>query len=143
MKTTLAKNPGTDRAWFIVDASDKVLGRISTRIADVLRGKDKPTYTPHIDTGAFVVVINAEKVKLTGKKEEQKIYQRYTGYRGGLRERNAADMREKHPDRLVTMAVAGMLPKNKLNRKIATRLKVYAGAEHPHAAQNPQELKLA
>jgi large subunit ribosomal protein L13 len=142
VKTTVAKDPGADRAWFIVDASDKVLGRMSTTIANVLRGKNKPSFTPHVDTGDFVVVINAEKVRLTGNKEDQKKYQRYTGYRGGLREVTASDMRTKHPDRLVKFAVTGMLPKNKLNRKIVTRLKVYAGSEHPHEAQNPQELKL-
>ena len=103
----------------------------------MLRGRDKPTFTPHIDTGLFVVVVNAEKVKLTGRKEEQKIYQRYSGYRGGLKETKAAEMRARHPDRMISLAVKGMLPKNNLSRQMFRRLKVYAGDTHPHEAQNP------
>lgn len=140
MKTTLAKDPGTDRLWFVVDAAEQPLGRLAVKIADVLRGKNKPTYTPNVDTGDFVVVVNAEKVKLTGRKEEQKTYQRYSGYRGGLKEFKASVMRERHPDRMIKLAVRGMMPRNNLSRKMFRRLKVYAGDEHPHAAQQPKEL---
>lgn len=140
MKTTLPKDPGTDRAWFVLDADGKPLGRLAVQIADILRGKMKPTFTPHIDTGDFVVVINAEKVRLSGRKEEQKIYQSYSGWRGGQKETNAAAMRERHPDRMVKLAVKGMLPRNNLSRQMIGRLKIYAGAEHPHSAQQPQAL---
>ena len=142
MKTFVPKDPGDNRAWLLVDARDKVLGRLATKIADILRGKNKPTFMPHVDTGDFVIVINADKVKLTGKKNEQKIYQRYSGYRGGLKEIKASVIREQHPDRLIKLAVKGMLPKNNLSRKMFTRLKVYAGDQHPHAAQNPQIIEL-
>lgn len=138
MKTFVAKDPGTERAWLVVDAADKTLGRLAVKIANVLRGKTKPTFTPHVDTGDFVVVINADKVKLTGKKEEQKIYHRYSGYRSGLKEIPASVIRKRHPERLITLAVKGMLPKNKLSVKMLTRLKVYAGDQHPHVAQQPQ-----
>lgn len=138
MKTTLAKNPGNERDWKVVDADGQTLGRLAVKIANVLRGRDKPTYTPHVDTGAFVVVVNAEKVKLTGRKEEQKIYQRYSGHRGGLKETKASDVRARHPERLIRSAVRGMLPHNTLNRGVFSRLKVYAGPEHPHAAQQPR-----
>ena len=142
MKTTLPKDPGNDRDWLLVDATDKTLGRLAVKIANVLRGKCKPTFSPQVDTGDFVVVINAEKIKLTGRKEEQKIYQRYSGYRSGLKEMTAAALRERHPDRLITLAVRGMLPKNTMGRKIIKRLKAYAGPEHPHAAQQPTQLEL-
>lgn len=142
MKTFLPKDPGKNRAWFLVDAKDKPLGRLAVRIADILRGKNKVTFTPHIDTGDFVVVTNAEKVKLTGNKNEQKVYQRYSGYRSGLKEIKASVLRERHPERLIKMAVHGMLPKNNLSRKVFRRLKVYAGAQHPHAAQNPRNIEL-
>ena len=141
MKTTLPK-PVTDRPWWVVDAADKPLGRLAVKIANVLRGKDKACYTPHIDTGDFVVVVNAEKVKLTGRKNEQKTYKRYTGYRGGLREVKASVVRERHPDRLIKMAVKGMLPRNNLSRSMFRRLKVYAGSEHPHAAQKVRAIEL-
>jgi large subunit ribosomal protein L13 len=137
MKSFVAKDPGLDRAWFLVDAEDKPLGRLAVKIADVLRGKDKPTYTPHVDTGAFVVVVNAGKVKLTGNKEEQKIYQRYTGFRSGRKETTATVMRERHPEEILKHAVKGMLPKNNLSRRALRRLKLYAGSDHPHEAQNP------
>ena len=140
MKTYVAKELGEDRPWLLVDAEGKTLGRLAVKIANALRGKDQPTYTPHVDTGAFIVVLNAAKVKLTGKKEEQKIYQRCTGYRGGMRETPASVMRERHPDRKITVAVKGMMPKNTLSRKRRTRLKVYAGVEHPHEAQKPQSV---
>lgn len=137
MKTTLPKDPGDKREWVLVDAEDIVLGRLAVGVANVLRGRDRPTFTPHVDTGSFVVVVNAEKVKLTGRKNEQKVYQRYSGYRGGLKETTAATMRERHPDRMISLAVKGMLPKNNLSRKMFKRLKVYAGGDHPHEAQNP------
>ncbi|MFC1453293.1 50S ribosomal protein L13 [Verrucomicrobiota bacterium] len=142
MKTTIPREVDLDRAWHLVDAADKPLGRLAARIAVILRGKNKPTFTPHVDTGAFVVVVNAEKVKLTGRKEEQKVYRRYTGYRGGLKEDKASTVREKHPESMIKLAVKRMLPKNNLSRKMFGRLKVYAGGEHPHAAQNPRKMEL-
>lgn len=142
MKTTLPKDPGTKRAWLLVDATDKTVGRLAVKIANILRGKTKPTFSPQVDTGDFVVVINAEKIKLTGRKEEQKIYQRYSGYRSGLKELTAASMRERHPERLIELAVRGMLPKNALGRKVIKRLKAYAGPEHPHEAQQLQPVEL-
>ena len=126
----------------LVDATDKPLGRLAVGIANALRGKNRPTFSPSVDTGDFVVVVNAEKVKLTGKKEEQKIYHRYSGYRGGLKEFPASVVRERHPDRLVKLAVRGMLPRNKMAKRILGRLKVYAGDEHPHEAQNPTKVEL-
>jgi large subunit ribosomal protein L13 len=143
MKTTIADHPGDTRNWVVVDAADKALGRIAVKIADALRGKDKPTFTPHVDTGAFVVVVNAEKVALSGRKEEQKIYQRYTGHRGGLKEMTAEVVREKHPDWLIRLAVRGMLPTNTQGRRQLRRLKVYTGDSHPHAAQNPSSVEFA
>ena len=142
MKTYNAKPGEVERIWYLLDAQDLVLGRISTRIADVLRGKHKPQYTPHVDTGDFVVVINAEKVKLTGNKDENKIYQRYSGYRSGLKSIPASRMRASHPDRMIKLAVKGMLPKNNLSRGMFKRLKVYAGAEHPHVGQSPEKTDL-
>ncbi len=137
MKSTLPKDPGSDREWILVDAANKPLGRLAVEIANILRGKNKPTFSPQVDTGEFVIVVNAEKVKLTGRKEEQKIYKRYSGWRGGLKQVVAKEVRAKHPERMITQAVKGMLPKNNLSRKTLGRLKVYAGAEHPHAAQQP------
>ena len=128
------------RDWRIVDADGQVLGRLAEKIANVLRGRDKPTFTPHLDGGDFVIVINAEKVRVTGKKETNKIYSSYSGYRGGLKQVTLADIRAKHPERLIMKAVKGMLPKNRLAAKLLTKLKVYAGSEHPHAAQNPEPL---
>ena len=142
MKTFLPKKEDIKRDWLLVDAGDKVLGRLATRIADVLRGRHKVIYTPHIDTGDFVVVVNAEKVKLTGRKDLQKFYDRFSGWRGGLKSTKVATMREKHPDRLILLAVKGMMPKNALSRAAFKRLKVYAGGEHPHAAQKPQLMKV-
>ena len=127
MKTFVPGELGDDRRWLLVDAAEKPLGRLATKIADALRGKDTPIFTPNVDTGAFIVVVNADKVKLSGRKGEQKLYKHYTGYRGGLKEVTADDMREKHPERIVKLAVRGMLPKNHLARKMMTRLKVYAG----------------
>lgn len=143
MKSFIAKNPGKSREWLLVDASDKPLGRLAVKIAAALRGKTKPTFTPHVDTGDFVVVINAEKVKLTGKKETQKVYQRFTGFRNGLKTMTAAQLRQRHPEDMIKIAVHGMLPKSQLSRQMYRRLKVYAGAEHPHAAQNVREVALA
>lgn len=126
-----------DRApkWHVIDAENKVLGRLATQIANILRGKDKPFFTPHTDSGDYVVVINADKIALTGNKWEGKIYDRYTGWMGGYKVTTAQDLMAKHPTRLVELAVKGMLAKNKLNRQVITKLKVYAGTEHPHAAQ--------
>ena len=142
MKTFVPKNPGEIRDWLLVDVADKPLGRIAVEISNSLRGKGKPTFTPHVDTGDFVVVINAEKVKLTGKKEELKLYQSYSGYRGGLKKVPASFVRERHPERMIMKAVKGMLPKNNLSRTILKRLKVYSGSEHPHAAQDPKIVEL-
>jgi large subunit ribosomal protein L13 len=143
-KTTLLTKEGADaqREWFVVDLENQVLGRAATRIASVLRGKHKPTFTPHVDDGDFVIVINADKVRLTGNKWGQKLYRRHSLYPGGLRETTAAEMREKHPDRIVRSAVWGMLPKGPLGRKMLKKLKIYAGPAHNHAAQQPRELAL-
>lgn len=126
----------------MVDATDKPAGRLAVSIANILRGKNKPTFTPHLDTGDFVVVINAEKVKLSGTKNAKKIYKHYTGYPGGLKEYKADFVRETNPTRIISQAVRGMLPHNRLGRQVFTKLKVYAGAEHPHAAQQPVALEL-
>ncbi|MBN1676732.1 MAG: 50S ribosomal protein L13 [Kiritimatiellae bacterium] len=142
MKSYVAKQEEVERTWFVVDAAGQPLGRLAVKVANVLRGRNKVTYTPHVDTGDFVVVVNAEKVKLTGRKNQQKVYKRYTGYRDGLREQTAAVVRARHPERLIERAVRGMLPRNRLSRQIFARLKVYAGAEHPHAAHKPAELKI-
>lgn len=138
MKSYLAKTHEIERKYIVVDAAGVPLGRLAVKIANALRGKDKPTYTPHVDTGSFVVVTNAEKVLLTGKKETDKIYQDYSGYKSGLKEQTAEQVRAKKPERLVEDAVWGMLPKGRLGRQIYKKLKVYAGAEHPHEAQQPQ-----
>jgi large subunit ribosomal protein L13 len=130
------------RRWFIVDAEGQVLGRIATEIAKVLRGKHKPTFTPNHDSGDFVVVVNARALKLTGRKLEKKVYFRHTEYPGGIRERTAVQMLQEKPEDLVKLAVKGMLPKNRLSRKLVTKLKVYAGPEHPHSAQKPQPLAI-
>ena len=130
------------REWFVVDAADKPAGRLAVVIADVLRGRNKPTYTPHVDTGAFVVVVNADKIKLTGNKEEKKIYQDYSGFSSGLTETKAKDIREKNPERIIEQAVKGMLPTNRQTRQTLKRLKVYAGPSHPHEAQQVQPLEL-
>jgi large subunit ribosomal protein L13 len=129
-----------ERRWFVLDADGVVLGRLATRAANLLRGKGKPSFTPHVDCGDFVVVINAAKVKLTGKKEEEKIYHHHTGFPGGIRSKRAGEVRARHPHRLIERAVIGMLPKNRLSRALLTKLKVYAGSEHPHQAQQPETL---
>ncbi len=137
MKTYLAKTGEINRGYVLFDASEAPVGRLAVLIANALRGKDKPTYTPHIDTGAFVVVINAEKSVFTGRKSEEKIYVDYSGYRSGRKERTAKEIREKHPERMIKDAVWGMMPHGRLGRAQFRKLKVYAGAEHPHTAQQP------
>jgi large subunit ribosomal protein L13 len=140
MSTQVAKKTAVNRSWYVVDLDGKVLGRAASEIARVLRGKHKPIYTPSVDTGDFVIVVNAEKLKLTGNKLADKQYYHHTGYPGGIRSITAAKLLEKKPEELVKKAVKGMLPKNKLGRQMFSKLKVYAGSDHPHAAQQPQEL---
>jgi large subunit ribosomal protein L13 len=140
MKTYSAKPKEIEQRWFVVDAEGQTLGRLATRIADTLRGKRKPQYTPHVDTGDFVVVVNAEKITVTGKKLEQKRYYRHSGYPGGLRSRTLAEQLERRPTEVIRKAVKGMLPRNRLARRQITKLKVYTGPDHPHEAQNPQPL---
>ena len=142
MKTFVAKEHKVSKNWHIVDAQDKILGRIATQIAMRLRGKDKPIFTPHADTGDFVVVINADKVKLTGKKWGKKIYYRHSGYIGGLKQISAEKLREKKPEDIIRFAVRGMLPKTSLGRRQLKKLKIYAGAEHPHDAQQPEKWEI-
>jgi large subunit ribosomal protein L13 len=138
MKTYFAKKEEPiEKKWVLMDADGMILGRMVTEIADVLRGKNKPVYTPHVDTGDFVVVINAEKVRLTGRKWDQKVYYRHSGYPGGIKGQPAKEVLEKKPEELIRHAVKGMLPKNRLGRKMFTKLKVYCGAVHPHEAQGP------
>jgi large subunit ribosomal protein L13 len=142
MKTTIADRNDIKRCWYLVDAADKPAGRLAAKIAHILRGKTKPLYTPHVDIGDFVVVVNAEKIKLTGAKEEKKMYKDFSGFPGGLKHKTAASVRAKNPTRIIMQAVEGMLPGNKSSRQIIKRLKVYAGAEHPHAAQQLQAIQL-
>jgi large subunit ribosomal protein L13 len=142
MKTYLAPVREIERKWYVVDAKDKVLGRLATEIASRLRGKHKPTFSPFIDNGDFIVVTNADQIRLTGTKWDDKIYYRHTGYMGGLKETTAREMLVKHPTALIMEAVKGMLPKNKIGRAQLKKLKVYAGTEHPHTAQQPEELTL-
>ncbi|MEU5849572.1 50S ribosomal protein L13 [Saccharopolyspora shandongensis] len=142
MRTYSPKPGEVTRAWHVIDAEDVVLGRLATQAATLLRGKHKPTYAPHIDTGDFVVIVNAEKVALTGNKRTQAFQYRHSGYPGGLRKQSFGEVLEKHPERLLEKAIKGMLPKNKLGRAMGKKLKVYAGAEHPHQAQNPQPFEI-
>ena len=142
MKTYVAKPTESERNWLVVDADGKTLGRLATQIADALRGKRKPEYTPHIDTGDFVVVINAEKVTVTGNKRSDKRYYRHSGYPGGLRSRTFGEMQARRPEEIIRLAVKGMLPRNRLGRKQLTKLKIYAGPDHPHQAQQPQPMDL-
>lgn len=142
-KTFVTKSADIQRDWYVVDAAGMSLGRLSTRIAAVLRGKHKPTFTPHLDNGDFVVVINADKITVTGGKMEEKFYYAFSGYPGGLRATSLRDQLAQHPERVVTHAVKGMLPHNRLGRQLIKKLKVYAGVEHPHAAQQPKPLPLA
>ena len=143
MKTVSMRSQDLERTWWIVDAERQTLGRMATEIAHRLRGKHKPVYTPHVDTGDYIIVINAEKVRVTGNKENGKVYWRHSGYPGGIKGTNVADMRARHPERIIESAVKGMLPKNSLGRAMYRKLKVYAGAEHPHAAQQPKMLELS
>ena len=143
MKTFVAKPSDRQRDWYVVDAQGKTLGRLATQIADVLRGKRKPTYTPHIDTGDFVIVVNAEKIAVTGNKRADKLYHRHSGYPGGLRTRTFEQMITRRPEEVIRIAVKGMLPRNRLARRQITKLKVYAGPEHPHAAQQPSPMELS
>jgi large subunit ribosomal protein L13 len=138
MNTTIVNAESVQHDWYVIDAEGQTLGRIATRIATALRGKHKPTFTPHVDCGDYVVVLNAEKVVLTGRKLDQKHYYRYSGYSGGLRATSARTMLDTHPERVIMAAVKGMLPKNRLSRQVIKKLRVYAGAEHPHIGQNPQ-----
>ena len=142
MKTYYAKPSEVQREWLLVDATDMTLGRLASEVAQVLRGKNKPTYTPHIDTGDFVVIVNAEKIKITGAKATDKVYYRHTGYVGHLKSETFTEAMEKHPTRVIEHAVRGMLPKGTLGTQMYKKLKVYAGPEHPHQAQNPKEIKL-
>ncbi len=142
MKTTLVKESEVTRKWYVVDAAGKPVGRLAVEIAKVLRGKNKPTFAPHLDLGDFVVVTNAAKAHLSGAKEDQKIYKHYTGYPSGLKEIPARVVRKKNPERMIMQAVHGMLPKNHLSRRLLTRVKVYPGADHPHVAQQPEALEL-
>jgi large subunit ribosomal protein L13 len=142
VKTFHAKSTEIDRKWFIIDATDQVLGRMATKVATVLRGKHKPIFSPHLDTGDFVIVVNAEKVVLTGKKEAQKEYFRHTGYPGGGKFTTASEMRAKHPERIIAHAVKGMLPRGPLGRQQFRKLKIYAGSDHPHQAQSPEPLSI-
>ncbi len=142
MRTWNAKPDAIERRWYLVDAEGQTLGRLATRIADTLRGKRKPEYTPHVDTGDFVVVVNAEKIAVTGKKLDDKIYYRHSGYPGGLKERTLREQLERRPTEVLRKAVKGMLPKNKLAARQLTKLKIYAGPEHPHDAQAPQPLEV-
>ena len=141
MKTFMAKPGEVERKWYVVDATDMVLGRLASNVAAVLRGKNKPIFTPNVDTGDYVIIINADKVRLTGKKLEQKYYRYHTGYIGGLKEIQYKDMMEKKPVLAVELAIKGMLPKNSIGRQMFKKLKVYTGSTHPHAAQQPIELK--
>ncbi len=142
MSTVSAKKETVERKWFVVDAKDVVLGRLATNVASVLKGKHKPVYTPHIDTGDFVVIVNADKVQLTGKKLDNKVYYHHTNYPGGLKSITAGKLIKEKPEEVIIAAVKGMLPKNPLGRDMITKMKVYAGPEHPHAAQMPEKLEI-
>ncbi|MDR0350748.1 MAG: 50S ribosomal protein L13 [Coriobacteriales bacterium] len=142
MSTYYAKKGDVSRDWVLIDATDQVLGRVASEAAQILRGKRKPQYTPHVDTGDFVVIINAERIKVTGAKATDKVYYRHSGYPGGLKAETFAQAMAKHPERVIERAVRGMLPKNTLGRAMGKKLKVYAGPDHPHRAQNPREIKL-
>ena len=142
MSTVSAKKETVERKWLVVDAQDIVLGRLATNVASILRGKHKPVYTPHVDTGDFVVIVNAEKIQLTGRKLDNKVYYHHTNYPGGLKSITAGKLLKEKPEEVIIAAVKGMLPKNPLGRDMIHKLKVYAGAEHPHAAQMPEKLEI-
>ena len=141
-KTTIPSIDLSSRQWHLVDAENQTLGRLATEVASVLRGKNKPEFTPHLDTGDFVVVVNAEKIRVTGKKAQQKLYRRHSGRPGGMKVETFAALQNRLPERIVEKAIKGMLPHNALGRQLFRKLKVYSGSDHPHAAQNPQSLKL-
>lgn len=141
-KSFMANNQNVQRNWYVVDATDKVLGRLSTEIASILRGKHKPTYTPNVDCGDYVIIVNAEKIQFTGNKLEDKLYYRHSGYSSGLRSRNAAEMLKKFPERILEKSIKGMLPKTKLGEAMYRKLYVYKGTDHPHQAQKPEVLEL-
>ena len=143
MTTVSMRDQDVERSWWVVDAQNQTLGRLATEIARRLRGKHKPEYTPHVDTGDFIIVVNAEKVRVTGNKEHGKTYYRHTGYPGGIKGTTVAEMRKTHPERIIEKAVKGMLPRNPLGRAMYRKLKVYAGAEHPHTAQQPATLEIS
>jgi large subunit ribosomal protein L13 len=142
VKSYMARPLEVERKWYVIDAEGRTLGRLASEIAKVLRGKNKPQYTPHVDVGDFVVVVNADRVVVTGKKAEQKVYRRHSGYPGGLKTRSYEQMMERRPEEILRKAVYGMMPKNRLARQQMRKLKIYAGPEHPHAAQNPQTLEV-
>ena len=142
MKTYYAKPLEVEREWVLIDATDQVLGRVASKAAQILKGKHKPQYTPHVDTGDFVVIINADKIRVTGAKASAKTYYRHSGYPGGLKSETFTEAMTKHPERVIEHAVKGMLPKNRLGRAMGTKLKVYAGPEQPHMAQKPREIKM-
>src|SRR5689334_23714284 len=142
VKTYLPPQESLEREWYLVDATDKRLGRLASEVAQILRGKNKPEFTPHLDTGDFVIVVNAEKVAVTGKKRTQKVYRRHSGRPGGMKTETFAKLQQRLPERIVEHAVKGMLPKNSLGKQLFTKLKVYAGPTHPHEAQKPKELKI-
>ena len=142
MRTFTQKQEEIERNWYIVDAEGETLGRLASRIAPILKGKHKPVYTPHLDCGDYVIIVNAEKVRVTGRKMDQKLYYRHSGYPGGLRSISLRDQLAKHPERVLQAAIRGMLPKNKLGRRMLKKLKVYAGDSHPHQAQQPRPLEL-
>lgn len=142
MKTYTAKKGDIERQWVVIDAQDQVLGRLATRVAQILRGKTKPVFTNHVDTGDFVIIVNAEKIRLTGNKLDGKVYYRHSGYPGGIKGMTAREMLERKPEQVIKTAVKGMLPKNRLGSKMISKLKVYAGPDHPHEAQQPEKLEL-
>ncbi|MFE4107106.1 50S ribosomal protein L13 [Almyronema epifaneia] len=142
IKTYVPSQESIERNWYVVDAADQRLGRLATEIAAILRGKNKPTFTPHMDTGDFVIVVNAEKVDITGKKRDEKLYRRHSGRPGGMKTETFAQLQSRIPERIIEKAVKGMLPKNSLGRKLFTKLKVYTGPEHPHQAQKPETLEI-
>ena len=142
MKTYYAKPQEVEREWVLIDAEDQVLGRVATKAATILKGKHKPQYTPHVDTGDFVVVVNADKIRVTGAKTTDKVYSRHSGFPGGLKQETFEEAMAKHPERVIEHAVKGMLPKNTLGRAMGKKLKVYAGAEHPHMAQQPRKIEM-
>ena len=142
MKTVSTKKESVTREWYLVDATDKTLGRLSTEIANRLRGKHKPEYTPHVDTGDYIVVVNAEKIRVTGNKGSEKVYHHHTGYPGGIKSISFSKLIDKAPERIIEKAVKGMMPKNKLSRSMMMKLKIYAGSEHPHSAQLPTPLEI-